>query len=81
MKLYEFTLLDIEDQLEITFSDGEYVDMRYQGNHRILLYQVSSFYVEVFYDGEKDMIVKHRSFSPLTQLEPYLREISLAGII
>jgi hypothetical protein len=45
-----------------------------------LLYQVNSFYVEVYYNKEYNPIKKFRSFSSTDELNPYLEQIDLNEI-
>lgn len=47
--------------------------------HKILLYQIDGFYVEVYYNKEHNDIRKFRSFSSTNQLDPYLGQIDLTG--
>jgi hypothetical protein len=58
--------------------DGVLVADREDEEHKILLYQIDSFYVEVYYHKEYNVIRKYRSFASTEQLEPYLRKIDLA---
>jgi len=58
----------------------DFVIERKETNFSILLYQVQSFYVEVFYSGKENKISRLRSFSSINQLEPYLNNIDISGI-
>jgi len=48
MTLYEFNAMDEMEQAEAVW-DGVYIADREDIEHRILLYQLDNFYVEVFY--------------------------------
>jgi hypothetical protein len=52
----------------------------YKSKFCLITYQVDSFYVELFYQGQQNMISKLRSFSSTTQLEPYLEAVDISGI-
>lgn len=80
MTLYEFNLMDTDDQIEMAIWEGNYVDSRVFHKYRIMLYQVDSFYVEIFYEGDGNIIARHRSFSSLEPLDPYINHISLEGL-
>jgi hypothetical protein len=45
------------------------------------LYALWSFYVEVFYDPEKNKMTKFRTFKSLTPLEPYLDQVELDDLL
>jgi len=76
--LYEFTALDEMEQAEAIW-DGVFLGDRKDGEHRILLYQIDDFYVEVFYHIEYNTLRRFRSFSSTNQLDPYLNQIDLTG--
>ena len=76
MTLYEFNGLDEMEQAEAVW-DGVFVADREDEEHRILLYQVDSFYVEVYFHKVFQVIRKYKSFSSTEQLQPYLNQIDL----
>lgn len=79
MTQYQFNGLSASEQAEIVWS-GTHIGERFDEKHSILLYQIDSFYVEVFYHRDDNAIKRFRSFSSVNQLEPYLQKISLDGI-
>jgi hypothetical protein len=80
MTLGEFrTLDDIEKQEAIW--EGTHIGTRYDEHHSILLFQIDSFYVEVFYHHQSEVIKKYRSFRSVEQLAPYLRQIDITPIL
>ena len=80
MTLYEFNALSEDEKAAVLWSKGDFVIERKENNFSILLYQVQSFYVEVFYSGKENKISRLRSFSSINQLEPYLNNIDILGI-
>ena len=78
MTLYEFNALDRMEQAESIW-DGVFLGDRKDSEHRILLYQIDDFYVEVFYHIQYNTIRRFRSFSSTDQLDPYLNQIDLTG--
>lgn len=78
MTLYQFNALKEVEQAEAVWN-GVFVADREDEEHRILLYQIDSFYVEVYYDMQHNALVRFRSFSSTEQLDPYLDKINLIG--
>jgi hypothetical protein len=77
MTLYEFNMLDEMEQVEAVWA-AVCIDGRDDGEHKILLYQIDAFYVEVYYHKEHNVIKRFRSFASTEQLEPYLNKIDVA---
>ena len=77
MTLYQFIALDEMEQADAIW-EGVDIDDREDEEHRILLYQIDAFYVEVFYHQEYNVIRKVRPFSSTEQLEPYLNQIQIS---
>ena len=59
---------------------GTHIDERFNEEHSILIYQIYGFYDEVYYHQNLNVIRRFRSFSRVTQLEPYLIRIGIQGI-
>ena len=76
MKLYQFIQLDEMEQQE-AICEGTFIAERFDAEHKILLYQIDGFYVEVFYHSEHNVIKKYRPFSSTDQLRLYLNQIKL----
>ena len=79
MTLYQFNALDEMEQAEAVWS-GVHLGERQDEEHSILLYQIDSFYVEVYYHREYNVIRRIRSFSSLDQLAPYLSQIDISEL-
>jgi hypothetical protein len=56
-----------------------FVSEKEDEEYKILLYQIDSFYVEVYYHKEHNVLKRFRSFSSINQLDPYLDKIDLTG--
>jgi len=78
MTLYQFNALDEMEQAEAVWN-GVFLGDRRESEHRILLYQIDAFYVEVYYHLEYNTLRRFRSFSSCDQLDPYLTQIDLTG--
>ena len=46
----------------------------------VLLFQVSSYYIEVFFTEDESEVVSTRTFSEVEELEPYLKGIDIAAL-
>lgn len=80
MTLNQFNSLTEDEKTAMVWSASEYIGNRTEDNYRALLYQLYSFYVELYYNGEDNKICKVRSFSSTDQLEPYLNNIDIPYI-
>lgn len=75
----EFKLLDETLQEIIIAECGVLLATRDGLFHFILLYQVESFYVEVYYEQMEKKVVNIISFSSTELLDPYLGQIDIIG--
>ncbi len=84
MTLYQFIAADEMEQAE-TVWDGILIADREDTDHRILLYQINSnesFYVEVYYHKEHNVIKKFRPFKSTDLLiELYGDQIDLVKLL
>jgi hypothetical protein len=81
MKMYQFNCMDEVRQIELLWSKGALIGSRKQGFYKVLLYQVDSFYVEVFYEYFKGKMAKLNSFTDSDRLEPYLNSINIEALL
>jgi len=54
---------------------GNFLGDREENGLRVQLYSIDNFYVEVFYDGVANKILRFRAFKSTNQLTPYLAHI------
>jgi len=80
MTLYQWRALDEMEQAEAVWS-GTHIADRQDELHNILLYQIDSFYVEVYYNRQHNEIVRFRAFVSLEQLLPYLGQINIDELL
>lgn len=76
MTLYQFLQLDEAEQAEAIW-EAAFIADREDKEHKILLYQIDGFYVEVYYHKEHNAVRRYRPFSSTDQLEPYLEKIQI----
>jgi len=80
MTLYQFNLLNETQQAETLWEIGVHIGERKDLAHTIALYQMDSFYVEVFYHRQLNAIKRFRGFSSTDQLEHYIAKIDVSGV-
>jgi hypothetical protein len=77
MTLTDFLALDYKGKHRAT-SDGVCIGGRTEEGYIVLLYQLCSFYIEVFYQKEYNFISEFKAFDDTELLEPYLKKIELS---
>ncbi len=77
LTLDQFKLLPNIEKGTIIFNDAEFIAERREGVLTILLYQLYSFYVEVYYQQDLNEIQRLRTFSNTELLEPYLEQVKI----
>jgi len=73
--LYEFRMLSDSEQLETVWDKGNFIDNAITPNHRINLYAIDMFYVEVYYDAVTNKITHHTAFIHGHRLDKYSGDI------
>ncbi len=76
----QFNKLSEDRQSDVICKKGVLVSVRRTVEHRVLLYQIEGFYVEVFYHPANN-VIRIKSFSCTERLQPYLNQISLNGLV
>jgi hypothetical protein len=79
MRIYDFKALTKTEKAKAVWK-GKLLANREEDNYNILLFNLGDFYVEVFYNANENKIVKFKSFTTFSQLEPYLEKISISEI-
>lgn len=77
INFFEFRFLPDEEQSDYILNEGKFLCTLDLPEHKIGLYHLFDFYVEVYYHKQKNKIVKVKSFRSLEYLEPYLNQIAL----
>ena len=71
MTLYEFNLLDINNQMETVNQQGVYLDNHITKNEKFNLYAINMFFVEVCYSSLENKISGIKSFKSGHLLDKY----------
>lgn len=74
MTLYQF------NSLEELWERGVMIGHRIDDLHKVVLYQIHSFYVELFYHSEYNVLRRLRSFSNVECLDAYIQDFKLPDI-
>ena len=80
MTLYEYNMLEKDEQHSTVWENGTHISERIEGPHKLILYQIFSFYVELHYSIEDNKLTKLRSFSSVKCLDPYLPYIDISNL-
>lgn len=80
MTLYKFKKLSELEQSLCIWESGAFVASRLEGNHKIILFQLSAFYVEVFYNVSRKSFEGLRPFESTHQLKPYLEKLDISTL-
>ena len=80
MTLEGFTALNLERKMEATL-DGVCIGGRAHEGYMVLLYQMSAFYVEVWYNKVHHFVSDLVAFDSTDNLAPYLGKIEIADLL
>jgi hypothetical protein len=78
--LREYQELEEDQQLDLLHRDGVYVGKRKLDGQSVVLFQLYSFYVEVFYKKYRRQIARTTATSDVSILQPYMDQISIKGL-
>ena len=81
MKWKEFQMLDVFQQVDYLHEEGVYVGKRKEAGSTVLLYQVDTFYVELFYTKHRLCVDRIYCFQCMTRLDPYLDHIAIEHFV
>jgi hypothetical protein len=74
MTLSEFERLPANKKLELLHKEGIYIGKQKTGSSIAILYQLDSFYVEIFYRKYRSEIDRLNCFTSPSFIDPYLNE-------
>ncbi len=81
MTLFDFQLNAIPEQVAILYQEGVYIGKQKQDGQIALLYQLDSFYVEVFYRKYRRYVARIKCSSSISILDPYLEQINVEHLV
>ena len=77
MTFCDFQSLPVQEQVNILYHQGVYIGKRKASRLTVLLYQLESFYVEVYYRKYRHLISCIRCSESTALLDPYLEQIEI----
>ena len=80
MTLRYYNGLDEVEQHAVLCENGVDIGERVDGEYKIILYQIFSFYVELFYHPKYHVLKRLRSFSHIDCLDAYIKQVDLSEI-
>ncbi len=81
MTLYEFRMLTDEEQVDLLYNEGTYIGKRKVGEECVILYQLDSFYIELYYKKYRRHILRIYCFQSTVPLDPYLSQIDVEDLV
>ena len=81
MTLSQFNQLSIEEQQKAVLINGVFLGERKDPPLRMMLYDMESFYVEVFFLSRYSKVAWFNGFQSTKKLEPYLQKIDLSSVL
>ena len=70
----EFRTLPRQEQCNVIFTIGDYLESNQEGDKQVMLYAVDLFFVEVFYDPEINKILNIKAFLSGEILNKYSKD-------
>ena len=80
LRLTDFTELSLNQQFDILHADGVYVGKRKINGQTVVLLQLYSFYVEVFYKVYRKEIDYILSSDNTDLLQPYINQVHVRDL-
>jgi hypothetical protein len=81
MFLQQFDILESLEKIDLLADEGIMLAFRIEGSFQISLYQLDSFYAEVYFHTGQNTIRFIRSFEDTAQLSTYLEKIDISELI
>lgn len=69
--LYDFLTLQDQEQYDLVFTEGVFIDYKIEGDQRFALYAIEMFFVEVEYDNLNNTIKNKLAFKTGSTLDKY----------
>jgi hypothetical protein len=80
MTLLQFAVLEKQEQINVIKSEGTFLFIRQEAGIDIVLYQIKSFYAEVYFEAQNKKNFRIKSFDDTAALDEYLKEINISEL-
>lgn len=77
MTLYQFIILGEIEQAEAIWDKAVFLGDRTEAEYKHILYQVDSFYAELHFHTEHNVLKRVRVFENTDHLQPYLDQMTI----
>lgn len=77
MRDHQFHSTEETTQINAAWEQGVFLTERKNGFHKMMLYQVDDYYVEVTYHTHFNVILQVANFTDTDYLEPYFNQINI----
>ena len=81
MKQSDYLLLSLEEKGRVALCEGVLIGKRTTDKHLIFLFQVNTFYIELFCNLESRLMEEVRMFNETTPLSPYIENMPLDDLL
>jgi hypothetical protein len=81
MKHQHFKVLSQDKKYRNLLLNGVCLASRDTEEHCVLLFQLSDFYVEIYFDKNCDEIMHCKSFQDTDELTPYIEHIDISHLV
>ncbi len=81
MNFYKFRMLDKNEQIDLLYKDGIYIGKLKEASSTIVLYQLDSFYVKIFYKKYRYYVTRLYCFTSTALLEPFLDQVNVNDMV
>ena len=81
MDFYKFRMLDKNEQIDLLYKEGIYIGKLKEGNSIVVLYQLDSFYVKIFYQKYRCYVNRLYCFTSTALLEPFLDQVNVNDMV
>jgi hypothetical protein len=81
LELNNFNKLSLEEKKQLVWEHGIYIDSKVSKYSAVTLFLVGDYYVEMFLNRISEDIEEIRAFDEVDNLEIYLKEINIDGLL
>lgn len=81
MTLFDFKLLDYSEQVNLLHTEGVFVGKRKVSEYTVILFQLQTFYIEVYYTKYRKLIHHFNCGESTQMLNPYLEQIDVEDLV
>lgn len=81
MEFYKFRILDQNQQIDLIYKNGIYIGKLKEGSSTVVLYQLESYYIKIFYQKYRCYVSRIYCFTSTALLDPFIDQISVNDMV